>query len=105
MSVIFCAHEYNGEPELKERYERIVAETQERDGENTYVSPLSLAAAYDVLAEKDWACRVTELMEICDGVLVIGQPEESVKQAIARAEKLRMPVRYADSIENEDMYR
>ena len=48
---------------------------------------------------------MTELMEICDGVLVIGQPEESVKQAIARAEKLRMPVRYADSIENEDMYR
>lgn len=97
MSLVFCIFECDGDTDKREYYERRIAEIQDRDTENTYLSTLSFAGAHeDAISEEDLEKRVWELLDNCDSLLVVGRQTEAIKAAVKRAKRLRVPIQFLD---------
>lgn len=97
MSLVFCIFECDGDTDKREYYERRLAEIQDRDEGNTYLSPLSFAGAHeDAISDEGLEKRIWELLDNCDSAIVLGQQTETIKAAVERAKRLRVPIRFLD---------
>lgn len=94
--LIYCSHEYGGDPANIKSAGKIIRKLQMEDPENCYVSPLHCFSfmEYDDLTYEECMELCFDLLCACDEMLVLSQESEGVKREIEMANKIGMEVNY-----------
>lgn len=101
--LIYCAHYYGGKENAKDSAEEKIRRLQLDDLQNTYISPIhALGYLYKYMDYNTGMELCYDLLMVCDKLLVLSRPSEGVMREIKMAEKLHMPIEYANKdIERE----
>lgn len=95
--LIYCAHCYGGSDEAKDSAENKICSLQLQSLHNTYISPIhSLGYLYKHVDYDVGMELCYDLLMACDKLLVLSGPSEGVMREIKMAEKLHMPIEYAN---------
>ena len=104
--MIYCAHEYGGNPENKRNAEIIIKAMQKQDTANCYVSPIHcFGFLYDDLSYDAGMELCYDLLTVCDKLMVLSGPSEGVLREVRLALALGMEVEYygTEAIRTKDI--